>query len=97
MKDVTRKEVLTKAYEDLRDYMVYHKMTPASPRGLALFLNRGMPGWIEDWSRMMTSDKAIIARRQTEVTGERYAGSLPAAATVILTNMALAAIRREIP
>jgi hypothetical protein len=46
---------------------------------------------------MMTSDKAIIARRQTEVTGERYAGSLPAAATVILTNMALAAIRREIP
>lgn len=93
MKDV--KGVLTKSYEDLRDFMVCHKVTPAPPRGLAIFLRRGMPGWMEAWSRLGPSDKAVTARPRPLEIGPGCAGHLPPEAAAILANMALATVRRE--
>jgi hypothetical protein len=93
MKDV--KDVLAKSYEDLRDFMVCHKMTLVPPRGLALFLHQGMPGWMEAWSKLVPSDKAVtISPRPLEISPGR-AGALPPEAATILANMALATVRRE--
>lgn len=95
MKDNIPKDVLIKSYEDLRDFMVGHKMTLAPPRGLALFLRRGMPGWIEAWSGLASSDKATPFRSQPLEVSPGCAGSLPPEAAAILANMALAVVRRE--
>jgi hypothetical protein len=97
MKDKIPKDVLTKSYEDLRDFMVGHKMTLAPPRGLALFLRQGMPGWIEAWSKLASSDQATPFRPQPLEVRARYAETLPFEAAAILANMALAAVRRENP
>ncbi len=95
MKDNIPKDVLVKSYEDLRDSMVCHKMTPVPPRGLALFLCQGMPGWIDAWSRLAPSDKATPFRAQSLEIRPGCPGPLPSEATVILANMALAALRRD--
>ena len=95
MKDNIPKDVLIKSYEDLREFMIGHKMTLAPPRGLALFLRRGMPGWIEAWSRLASSDKATTLRSQPLGTGVGYAGPPPPEAATILANMALAVLRRS--
>ena len=95
MKDNIPKDVLIKSYEDLREFMVDHKMTLAPPRGLALFLRRGMPGWIEAWSGLASSDKATLLRSQPLETGAGCAGPPPPEAAAILANMALAALRRD--
>lgn len=94
MKDM--KDVLTKSYEDLRDFTVYHKMTLVPPRGLALFLHQGMSGWMEAWPKLVPSDQAMpINPQPLEISPER-AGPLPPEAAAILANMALAAaVRRE--
>jgi hypothetical protein len=97
MKDNMPKDVLVKSYEDLRDFMVCHKMTLLPPRGLALFLRQGMPGWIEAWSRLASSDKATPFRLQPLGVRPGCAGPLPPEAAAILANMALAVVRRENP
>ena len=72
MKDDIPKDVLIKSYEDLRDFMVCHKVTLVPPWGLALFLRQGMPGWIEAWSRLASSEKATPFRPQPlEVVDEK--------------------------
>jgi hypothetical protein len=95
MEDDARNDVLTQSYEDLRDFMVCHKMSLASPRGLALFLRRGMPGWIQAWSRPAPS--GVTVRPHTLEVDPRCARPLPPESAAILTNMALAAIRRNNP
>jgi hypothetical protein len=95
MKDNIPKDVLIKSYEDLRDFMVGHKVTLVPPRGLALFLRQGMPGWIGAWSRLEPSDTAMPpSPRPLEMSPGR-AGTLPPEAAAILANMALATVRRE--
>lgn len=92
MEDV--KDALIESYEDLRDFVACHKMTIVPPRGLALFLHHGMPGWMEAWSRLAPSDTAVpISPRPLEMSPGR-AGPLPPEAAAILANMALAT-RRE--
>lgn len=95
MKGNMPKDVLLNAYEDLRDFMVGHKMTVVPPQGLALFLRQGMPGWIEAWSRLASSDKAAPFRPPPLEVRSGYAGPLPPEAAAILANMALAAVRRD--
>jgi hypothetical protein len=97
MKDHILKDVLTKSYEDLRDFMVCHKVTVAPPRGLALFLHQGMPGWMEAWSKLEPCDRTITVRPQPVEISPLRTGPLPPEATAILANMALAAVRRENP
>jgi hypothetical protein len=97
MRDATRKDVITQSYEDLRDFIISHKMPLAPPRGLALLLRRGMPGWIEVWSRPVSSDQAVTIRPQRLGISPGGTGPLPLEAAAILTNMALAAIRRDNP
>ena len=92
MQDV--KDALIESYEDLRDFVACHKMTLVPPRGLALFLRRGMPGWIDAWSGLEPSDTAMpISPRPLEMSLGR-AGPLPPEAAAILANMALATVRR---
>jgi hypothetical protein len=94
MKDV--KDVLTKSYEDLRDFTVCHKMTLVPPRGLALFLHQGMSGWMEAWPKLVPSDQAMPISPQHMGISPGCAGPLPPEAAAILANMALAAaVRRE--
>jgi hypothetical protein len=95
MPDINRKDVLTRAYEDLRDFSVNHKMPLTSPRGLALFLHRGMSGWIEVWSRPVSSDQTVTVKSQSIETHPGDSGNLPPEAAAILANMALAAIGRN--
>jgi hypothetical protein len=97
MKDNIPKDMLIKSYEDLRDFTVGHKMTLAPPRGLALFLRQGMPGWIEAWSRLASSDKATPFSPQPLEVRPGCAGPVLSEAAAILANMALAVIRRDNP
>lgn len=91
------KGALSESYEALRDFAVYHKMALAVPRGLALFLRRGMPGWIEAWSKPMLSDQVMTVKSPAFETGRGSTGPLSPEAATILANMALAAIRRDNP
>jgi hypothetical protein len=90
MKDV--KDALIDSYEDLRDFMVCHQMTLAPPRGLALFLHRGMSGWIEAWSKLATEKAKTVSQQPRETSPGRVC-PLPSEATTILANMALAVVR----
>jgi hypothetical protein len=93
MKDV--KDALIESYEDLREFMVCHKVTVVPPRGLALFLHQGMPGWMEAWSKLEPSDKAkTVSPQPLEISPVRT-GPLPPEVAAILANMALATVRRE--
>lgn len=93
MEDDTWNGVLTQSYEDLRDFMVCHKIGLASPRGLALFLRGGMPGWILAWSRPSLS--TVTVRPETFGVNPGCTRPLPPESAAILANMALAAIRRN--
>ena len=88
------KDALIESYEDLRDFTVCHKMTLATPRGLALFLRQGMPGWMEAWSRLGPSHEAMTITHRPLETSLGRAGPLPPEAAAILANMALATVRR---
>lgn len=89
------KGLLTKSYEDLRDFTVCHKMTLAPPRGLALFLRQGMPGWMEAWPKLVPSEQAVPVSLQPLEIGPGHTEPLPSEAAAILANMALAAAARR--
>ena len=92
------KDALSQSYEALRDFAVDHKMAPAVPRGLALFLRRGMPGWMETWTKPVSSDQVIAVKSPVlEIGCRESAPSLPLEATAILANMALVVTRRNSP
>ena len=98
MKNETLKDTLTESYETLRDFVVYHRMSLGSPRGLALFLRWGMPGWMEAWSSLASADRARTdSPRPSLGISTGCARPLPAEAAVILAGMVLATVRREIP
>lgn len=96
MRDKTQATTLTEAYEALRAFAIYPGTSLSPPRGLALFLHRGMPGWMDAWSSLVSSDRARAVRLKPLVTNMGAEGPLPVEAVAILANMALATMRREI-
>ena len=55
-----RRRELTERYEELRAQAM-GKSGMAAPLGLALFLRRGMPAWLEAWSSCMPPETPGLA------------------------------------
>lgn len=77
-------------YEQLRAQATGELPYLSTPRGLALFLRHGMPGWILAWSYCTPATRTTAPRSQDDrgsVLLESYAGEV----AVLLANMALEA------
>ena len=84
---------LTEGYEALRALALGQDMPLASPRGLALFLRRGMAGWMGAWSSVVAPAPVEVSRpwagKPMEANWTRQAEL-----ATVLAGMALAAAGR---
>lgn len=86
-------EDLVLRYEELRAQALGGQ--PSGPAlGLALFLQKGMPGWLQAWSRCVRGASVKTAERRDEETSRPATDLLPperlrAEVAVVLAGMAL--------
>ncbi len=80
---------LCEQYEALRAQATGQYPGIATPRGLALFLRQGMPGWMLAWSDCVPVT-TTTATRTTNDKGTGLLGSLHSEVAMLLVSMALA-------
>lgn len=81
--------MLTERYEELRSFAL-GEPTQVIPKGLALFLRQGMPGWIGAWSHLLP---AKVSSPAGDSSG-RAVSCLETEVALVLVDMALSASRR---
>lgn len=87
---LNRGKSLCEHYEALRAQATGECPGIATPRGLALLLRRGMPGWILAWSDCAPVTRTT-AMRSTNNKGTGLLDSLHSEVAVLLVSMALQA------
>lgn len=80
---------LTKGYEALRAFALGQGTEDPTPRGLAVFLRKGMAAWMGAWIRLEPSGP-WDAPRSWESARERSGGPLSGEVALVLAGMALA-------
>jgi len=91
--ETLRATLLTKRYEELRAFALGEATGVTPPKGLALFLRQGMPGWIGAWSHLVSAGP-IRSSSPAESILDEAARSLQAEVVLVLAGMALSASRR---
>ena len=85
---LNRGNSLCEQYEALRAQATGEYPGIATPRGLALFLRQGMPGWMLAWSDCIPVTKTT-APMSTNDKNNRLLDSLHSEVAVLLASMAL--------
>lgn len=80
---------LRQAYEDLRAHALGHPVASIVPRGFALFLQSGLPGWMQCWNRLVPSPSRPPTVASSLTTTSVGAG-MGAELVLLLAQMALA-------
>jgi len=83
---------LCEQYEALRSQATGECHGIATPRGLALLLRRGVPGWMSAWSDGVLVTR-VTAPMSTNDKGNKLPNSLHSEVAVLLASMALQAQR----
>ena len=86
---LNRGNSLCEQYEALRAQATGEYPGIATPRGLALFLRQGMPGWMLAWSDCVLVT-ITTATMSTNDKGNALLGSLHSEVAMLLVSMALA-------
>lgn len=92
MREPAPRPELVQWYEDLRGQAT-GQIPAATPRGLSLLLNSGLPAWIAACPSVMPVPEPPTAPAVREVPAHSLAG-LSAELVSILTEMALGGLRR---
>jgi hypothetical protein len=85
---LNRGESLCEQYEALRAQATGECPGIATPRGLALLLRRGMPGWMTAWLDCVPVTRTT-APMSTDDKGNRLLNSLHSEVAILLASMAL--------
>lgn len=87
---LNRGDSLCEQYEALRAQAIGGCPGIPMPRGLALLLRRGMPGWMSAWSDCVPVTRTT-APMSTDDKGNRLPDSLHSRVAILLASMALQA------
>ena len=85
---LNRGDSLCEQYEALRAQATGECPGIATPRGLALLLRRGMPGWMSAWSECVPVTSTTVPM-STNDKGNGLLNSLHSEVAVLLVSMAL--------
>jgi hypothetical protein len=80
-------EHLRHAYEVLRAHALGKPLVATVPRGLALFLRSGLPGWMQAWKRLVPSPSRPVPT--TASLPPPTSLGMAAELALLLTQMAL--------
>jgi hypothetical protein len=84
---------LEQAYEALRAQAM-GQLPASTPRGLALFLARGLPSWLVAWTTPTLAPAASVRPAPAASTPKPGFGGLSAELVMVLTEMVLGGQRR---
>lgn len=84
---------LVQCYEDLRA-QACGQIPPATPRGLFLFLHSGLPAWMADCASVAAGPPPVRETSFASATPSRRLAGLSSELVGVITEMALAGLRR---